>query len=285
MTWIELWISIQCGAVALAGAGVGDALGVGAPVAPQPRERIAPRRERALVDDGRGRSDLRARRGVRLRCGSSAGLPIPREAPRGPRPAAAAARACRGPSVERMRIVPPCSSVSDLAMASPRPEPWWLLVSWLSTCSNGRPSLASASLRDADAGVERWRSAPKPRRARARIVMRPPSGVNLTALERRLSTICLSRRGSASSRMPRRDVGGERELLVVGARGDDPHGVVEEAAERGPLEVEADAAGLDLRHVEDVVDDVEQVLAALVDVAAIFAVFVRAERAEHALTP
>ena len=56
-------------------------------------------------------------------------------------------------------------------------------------------------------------------------------------------------------------------LLVVGARRDDAHGVVEEAAEPDLLDVEPDAAGLDLRHVEDVVDDVEQVLAALVDVA------------------
>src|SRR5437879_4404499 len=35
------------------------------------------------------------------------------------------------PGLERMRMTPPCSSTSDLAMASPRPEPWWLLVSWL----------------------------------------------------------------------------------------------------------------------------------------------------------
>ena len=26
-----------------------------------------------------------------------------------------------------MRMLPPCSSTSDLAMARPRPEPWWRL--------------------------------------------------------------------------------------------------------------------------------------------------------------
>ena len=81
--------------------------------------------------------------------------------------------------------------------------------------------------------------------------------------------------------MPLRDIGGELDLLVVGARRHDAHGVVEEAAEPDLLEVEADAAGLDLRHVEDVVDDVEQVLAALVDVLAVVAVLVAADRAEH----
>ena len=40
------------------------------------------------------------------------------------------------------------------------------------------------------------------------------------------------------------------------------------------FEIELDAAGLDLRHVENVVDDVEQVLSALADVAAVFVVFV-----------
>ena len=48
--------------------------------------------------------------------------------------------------------------------------------------------------------------------------MRPPSGVNLTALDRRLSTICLSRRWSAWSRMPWRDVGGERRARLSSAR-------------------------------------------------------------------
>ena len=51
------------------------------------------------------------------------------------------------------------------------------------------------------------------------------------------------------------------------------------------LGIEPDAAGLDLRHVEDVVDDVEQILAALMDVGAVFAIFVGAERAEHARLP
>ena len=112
--------------------------------------------------------------------------------------------------------------------------------------------------------------------------MRPPSGVNFTALDRRFSTICLSRRWSAVRRMPWPTAGGEREPLVVGAPRHHAHGVVEEGLELDLLGIEPDAAGLDLRHVEDVVDDVEQVLAALVDVAAIFAILVGAERAEHA---
>ena len=44
----------------------------------------------------------------------------------------------------------------------------------------------------------------------------------------------------------------------------------------------AEAAGLDARHVEDVVDDREEILAARADVAAILLVLLRAERAEDA---
>jgi hypothetical protein len=78
-----------------------------------------------------------------------------------------------------------------------------------------------------------------------------------------------------------RDIGGEGEALVVGAGRYDTHGVVEQTADPDLRQVGPDAAGFDLRHVEDVVDHVQQILAALVDVAAIFAVFIGAERTEH----
>src|SRR5208282_718705 len=44
---------------------------------------------------------------------------------------------------------------------------------------------------------------------------------------------------------------------------------------------QADAAGLDLRHVEDIVDDIEQILAAFADITRVFAVFFCTERPEH----
>ena len=78
-----------------------------------------------------------------------------------------------------------------------------------------------------------------------------------------------------------RDAGGDLEALVLGARGDDAHGVGEDRVELDVFEVELDAAGLDLRHVEDVVDDVEQVLPAVLNVAAVLVILVGAERAEH----
>ena len=71
------------------------------------------------------------------------------------------------------------------------------------------------------------------------------------------------------------------ELLFLGARGDHAHGLTEQRIEREVLEVEADAAGLDLRHIEDVVDDLEQILPAAADVAAIFVIFLGTERPEH----
>ena len=63
------------------------------------------------------------------------------------------------------------------------------------------------------------------------------------------------------------DIGIEREPLFAGAAVDDPQAVGKNLVELDRLGIEVDAAGLDLRHVEDVVDDVEQILAAGADIA------------------
>ena len=112
--------------------------------------------------------------------------------------------------------------------------------------------------------------------------MRPPAGVNFTALDSRLSAICLSARRSARSCRSGDIRAVTSSCLSCGARGDHAHGFGEQRVEVEVLEIEADAAGFDLRHVEDVVDDLEQILPAAADVAAIFVIFLRAERAEHA---
>lgn len=47
------------------------------------------------------------------------------------------------------------------------------------------------------------------------------------------------------------------------------------------LAVDPHMAGFDLRHIEDVVDDVKQMLAAVMNIAGIFRIFRRSDRAEH----
>ena len=91
----------------------------------------------------------------------------------------------------------------------------------------------------------------------------------------------MSARRSARSCKSGRYARGDVELLFLGTRGDHAHGFAEQRIEREVLEVETDAAGLDLRHVEDVVDDFEQILPAAADVAAVLVIFLRAERPEH----
>ena len=110
----------------------------------------------------------------------------------------------------------------------------------------------------------------------------PPSGVNLTAFDSRLSTICLSRRASAIRRMPWAMSALSVSCLSSARAETTRMASLSRRPSANLRQVEPDAAGLDLRHVEDVVDHVEQVLPALVDVAAILAVFLCAERAEHA---
>lgn len=100
------------------------------------------------------------------------------------------------PTVEVSRISPACSSTSALVMASPRPEPSKRRVSTLSTWSKGWKQLAMLASAmpmpvSSTAMVMRPLSSAITRRTR------PPGSVNLTALESRLSSICLTARGSA----------------------------------------------------------------------------------------
>ncbi len=146
-----------------------------------------------------------------------------------------------------------------------------------------RPAeLGQRILGNADAAVGDAEHDTVAREARPRTVMRPPAGVNLTAFDKRLSATCLTARRSARRRRSDdiRDVTSSR---FSWAREETTRmDSAEQRIEIEVLEVETDAAGLDLRHIENVVDDVEQILAAAVNVAAIFAVFLGAERAEHA---
>src|ERR1700722_113076 len=77
------------------------------------------------------------------------------------------------------------------------------------------------------------------------------------------------------------DVRCQAEMLLVGPRPYHAQAVGKNRIEVGFLGRQADAAGLDLRHIEDVVDDLEQILAAFADITGIFAVFFRAQRPEH----
>ena len=91
----------------------------------------------------------------------------------------------------------------------------------------------------------------------------PPCGVNLMALLSRLIRICLTARLSAI----RRGVGGDRSGAPPAGRhsralAHQPGAILERLLDLDRLEMQLEAAGLDLREVEDVVDDGEQVLAA-----------------------
>src|SRR5262249_40206068 len=71
------------------------------------------------------------------------------------------------------------------------------------------------------------------------------------------------------------------QLLVLCTCANNAHGFVEQCVEAEILEIKPDAASLDLRHVEDIVNDFKQILATATDVAAIFMIFLGAERAKH----
>ena len=61
------------------------------------------------------------------------------------------------------------------------------------------------------------------------------------------------------------------------------HAIGDDIGEIDAADIERHAAGLDLRHVENVVDDFEQIVAACQDIAGVFLVLGMAERAEQRL--
>ena len=115
--------------------------------------------------------------------------------------------------------------------------------------------------------VSAMASTMQPSAARPRTVTRPPAGVNFTALDKQIEHDLLERAAVGAQPELGRNLRDQLELLVLRARRDDAHGFGQQGIEVELLEIEADAAGLDLGHVENVVDDVEQILAAAADVA------------------
>ena len=92
-----------------------------------------------------------------------------------------------------------------------------------------------------------------------------PRSVNLIALPTRFMSTCRSRPGSPTSRVRHvgADVAGELEALLLRAQREHLHRVVDRVAEPKADVIELELARLDLREVEDVVDDVEQRLGRL----------------------
>ena len=109
----------------------------------------------------------------------------------------------------------------------------------------------------------------------------PPAGVNFTAFDRRLSMICLSARRSPRMREAGADIGDDLDVLRFRLRRDDADRLVDQSSRTRLSRSSAMPAGLDARHVENVVDDAEEVGAAVVDVLAVLGVLGRAERTEH----
>src|SRR5216683_2935085 len=102
------------------------------------------------------------------------------------------------PSLLSTQIRPPCSSTNFLASVSPRPVPSCFLASSLPTWRNSSKMAAwSSGAIPIPVSVTATSTAPSLRLA-FRLIW-PPSGVNLTALERRLSKTCLTLRSSPTS--------------------------------------------------------------------------------------
>ena len=171
-------------------------------------------------------------------------------------------------------------STSSRLIARPRPVPPYLRLVLASACWNASKMIFCFSERDADAGVgdlerhhrRRLLRAPdgsglQPPTAADTFRRTPPCAVNLKAFDSRFLSTCCSRLESVVMLRPRL---GSRwtsndELPRLRLVAERPRDHVEQVGEEDLLGVDRDGAGFDLRQVENVADQVEQVGAGAVD--------------------
>src|SRR5882724_7079008 len=165
------------------------------------------------------------------------------------------------PTVLSTEISPPWSSTNRRVSVSPSPVPScfraWSVPTWLNASK-----IFAWSSGAIPAPVSVTDILTKESSRSARTSTRPPSGVNLTALERRLSTTCRTLRSSAtkSSRVlvhleAERDAVASRPLAQEGEGGLKRRRQVEGS------QLQLHAPGLHLGQVQDVVDERQQVTA------------------------
>ncbi len=185
------------------------------------------------------------------------------------------------PSTDSILKAPPCISASERTNASPSPVPGWR-PELLDNCTNGlpiRPNLASG---DADARVGDAQMAELPFGADAH-GHAPPSGRELDRVGQQVEQDLLQgatvgveehRRGairSVPSAIPpaaARSASSSTHSRTIGAASD-------------ALAVQLELTGLDLRHIQDVADQIQQMRPRTVDEARILFVVRIADRPEH----
>ena len=162
---------------------------------------------------------------------------------------------------------PPIMRASWRLIARPRPVPPKRRVVDASACwkdSNRRARSFSAMPMPVSATSKRTSVAPPSSRpSHVTSTVTSPSGVNFTALDSRLVSTCASRPRSPRDRA--RDLVAEEDrqlqALAVRGRGDDVGGRLDDLAQVERALLQLQVAGLDLRDVQDVVDDRQQLLA------------------------
>ena len=158
---------------------------------------------------------------------------------------------------------PPSRRARSREIDRPRPVPPYLRCVLPSACRNASKMIVLLVRGNADAGVAHRERA---RRRRTRASTRSdtsPRSVNLNAFDSRFFRICPSRCASVSIRSgaPGSTAVRQAQSLLLGDRLQRADERLDGARDRDRLGRELDLAGLDLRQIEDVVDEREQIVA------------------------
>ena len=183
------------------------------------------------------------------------------------------------PGVLRTRISPPSRRAISRLIDSPRPVPPYMRPVPVSACWNGSKMIFSLSAAmpmpvsltekatTRPARLSTGWSTDQPSAASSIRRSTRPVSVNLQAFESRFRSTCWSRLASVemAAGRPAASVDPERQALGLGHRAERALDVFPQLAERVLADLDRHRPRLDLGHVEDVVDQREQVGARRVD--------------------
>ena len=266
--------------------------GAGCPGRPRQEPRCGPARgpsavvgaeQRAGPCPRGARPSARARPGRRPPAGSS------RRPPDSARPSSTVRYGSTGrrtsnrlpcPTCDSSVIRPPKSSTMRRHSVSPRPVPSSLAAprppcwkdSKISSRSSGAMPMPVSDTDTTSSPASRW----------ARTPTAPPAGVNFTALPTRLTTTCLKRSSSDSTSPTSSATSRVRSMPPAGGPlAHHRHGVLQRGGHREHGGLQPHLPRLDLREVEDLVEQLEQVATRAEDVAEVL-LLPLVELAEHA---
>src|SRR5579883_3283459 len=185
------------------------------------------------------------------------------------------------PGIDLRVRVPPCSSARPLAIGRPRPEPSSAFFCASDPLPKGERAAGISSPGIPGPVSHTATYCPPAPVQPALILMLPPWGVNFTAFERRLRTICRTARSSAQICGRSSSIASSRVICFFLAQPQKPPAFRSNAAQSHSFFLKIELSGFNSRKIEDLINEHQKMLAAGMDIGRVFFVGLNGVGAEE----